>query len=116
MIISLNDLILMLAAETVRLREKAPNEAALNCLMDNGHQVTVAMKRILIDDNVPKEAQRSAYKAVRDTAKVTITPPNEELETKVSKFFFSEIIPGSMGAPARLFFDEVLINQKSVIG
>ena len=75
MIISLNNLIPTLAAETVKLREKAPNEAALHCLMDNGHHVTVVMKRILIDDSVPSEVQRSAYKAVKDTATVTITPP-----------------------------------------
>lgn len=114
MTISFSNLTPILAAETQKLWEKS--EAGVHCQMDHGHEVTVVMKRILIDDRVPREAQSSAYKLCKDTATVTITPPNEVLCDIITKYFLSEKIPGSMGAPERLFFDKVLINGQPVIG
>ena len=117
MTISFNNITLVLAAETKRLKEKAPNEAGVHCWMDNEHQVHVVMNRVLIDDGELREVQKSAYKvvAVKDIAKVTINPHNEELCGIITKYFLSEKIPGFLSSPERLFFDEVLINAISVI-
>jgi hypothetical protein len=92
------------------------NAAAFTAWLDHGHEVTVVMNRVLMNPGVPKGAQSSAYKTVKDMADVTIDPPNEELSATISKYFFSEKLPSLMGAPERLFFDEVVINKKLIIG
>jgi len=119
MTLSFSNLPPVIAAETKKLMEMeiAPNEAGVNCWLDGDHhQVHVVMKRVLANHGVPREAQSSAYKAVKDTATVTITPSNEELTDIITKYFLSEKIPASMGAPERFFFDVVIINEKTIIG
>lgn len=116
MTISFNNITPLLAAETERLKKKAPNETGIHCWLDDDHQVTVAMKRVLNNHDVPRDVRSSAYKAVKDTATVTITPPNEELSNIIAKYFLSVKTPAMMGSPERLFFDVVIINDKSVIG
>lgn len=114
MTISFNNLTPVLAAGTQKLKER--DEAEVHCSLDEGHEVTVVMKRVLIDNCVPRGAQSSVYKLCKDSATVTINPPNEALCNIIKKYFLSEKIPGMMGAPGRLFFDEVLINNQVVIG
>lgn len=84
--------------------------------MEKDHEVTVVMKRVLADHKVPEGVQHSAYKTVKDTATVTITPPNEELVKIITDYFLSEKIPASIGAPERYLFDVVLINENTIIG
>lgn len=116
MTLSFSNLPSVIAAETKKLMEKAPNEAGVHCWLGGDHQVHVVMKRVLAYHGVPRETQSSAYKAVKDTATVTITPPNEELTDIITKYFLSEKISASMGAPERFFFDVVIINEKTIIG
>jgi hypothetical protein len=115
MTLSFDNLPPVIAGAIKTLTEKAPNESGVFCHMDDGIDVDVKMKRAFHDRGVPEHAAHSAYKAVKDTAIVTIEPPNEELTKIISKYFLSVTIPAMMGAPERPFFDEVTINGKRII-
>ncbi len=58
--------------------------------MDNNHEVNILMERILANQTVSKEGESSACKAAKNTAAVKTNPPNEKLQSIISKYFLSE--------------------------
>lgn len=102
MSLSVASLLPILDYEIKKLMEKIPSYEGGYYRMESRNSVEVVMQRVLVEDESSRE-----YKVAR----VSITPPNEELASKLTEYFQSKKNEDA----SSFLFDKVMIGREFVI-